>query len=134
MPSRGICCTVNLDIWYSIDGLYRPYHVPQDQLYDYISYSKYKRRQLSDRLAVARNKIQCNYIMPSAPNFEPAYISPARQEMIPPTSYQSSNCKSDTSEIFISSWYVKQNNLLPSINHLNQLTLRLKDGTKIMIV
>ncbi|UZO09461.1 uncharacterized protein OCT59_029684 [Rhizophagus irregularis] len=42
MPSRGIRCTVNLDIWYSIDGLYRPYHVPQDQLYDYISYSKHK--------------------------------------------------------------------------------------------
>src|SRR5436853_3056407 len=40
----------------------------------------------------------------------------------------------DISEIFISSWYAKQNNLLPSINHLNQPTLRLKDGTKIMIV
>ncbi|UZO23104.1 uncharacterized protein OCT59_015448 [Rhizophagus irregularis] len=134
IPSGGIRCTVNLDIWYSIDGLYRPYHVLQDQLYDYISYSKHKRHQLSDRLAIARNKIQCNYITPSAPNFEPAYISPARQEMIPPTSYQSSNCKSDTSEIFISSWYVKQNNLLPSINHFNQPILRLKDGTKIMIV
>ncbi|PKK58087.1 hypothetical protein RhiirC2_796883 [Rhizophagus irregularis] len=134
MPSRGIRCTVNLDIWYSIAGLYRPYHVPQDQLYDYISYSKHKRRQLSDRLAIARNKIQCNYITPSAPNFEPAYISPAKQEMIPLTSYQLSNCKSDTSEIFISSWYVKQNNLLPSINHFNQPILRLKDGTKIMIV
>ncbi|PKY38909.1 hypothetical protein RhiirA4_483845 [Rhizophagus irregularis] len=110
MPSRGIRCTVNLDIWYSIDGLYRPYHVPQDQLYDYISYS-------------------------NTPNFEPAYISPAMQEMILPTSYyQLSNCKSNISEIFISSWYVKQNNLLPSINHLNQLTLRLKDKTKIMIV
>ena len=71
---------------------------------------------------------------------------PARQEMISPTSYQSSNCKSNTSEIFISSLYAKQNNLLgplpyapsartlSSINHLNQPTLRLKDGTKIMIV
>ncbi|CAB4411241.1 unnamed protein product [Rhizophagus irregularis] len=37
---------------------------------------------------------------------------PARQEMISPTSYQSSNCKSNTSEIFISSLYAKQNNLL----------------------
>ncbi|RGB22433.1 hypothetical protein C1646_776106 [Rhizophagus diaphanus] len=101
---KGICYTVNLDIWYSIDGLYRPYHVLQDQLYDYINYLKHKRHQLFDRLAIARNKIQCNYIMPSAPNFEPAYISPARQEMISPTSYQSSNCKSNTSEIFISSW------------------------------
>jgi hypothetical protein len=41
--------------------------------------------------------------MPSAPNFEPACISPVRQEIISPTSYQSSNCKSNTIEIFISS-------------------------------
>ncbi|PKC51588.1 hypothetical protein RhiirA1_483412 [Rhizophagus irregularis] len=71
---------------------------------------------------------------------------PARQEMISPTSYQSLNCKSNTSEIFILSLYAKQNNLLgplpyapsartlSSINHLNQPTLRLKDGTKITIV
>ena len=72
--------------------------------------------------------------MPSAPNFEPACISPARQEMISPTSYQSLNCKSNTSEIFISSRYAKQNNLLPSINNLNQPVLALKDGTKITFV
>ncbi|PKC54089.1 hypothetical protein RhiirA1_477990 [Rhizophagus irregularis] len=42
--------------------------------------------------------------MPSASNFEPAYISPARQEMILPTSYQSSNCKSDTTYIKIERW------------------------------
>ena len=77
MPSRGIRCTVNLEIWYSIDGLYRPYHVPQDQLYDYISYSKHKRRQLSDRLAIARNKIQCNYIMPSG-SIKPKNIVPIK--------------------------------------------------------
>ena len=41
-----------------------------------------------------------------------------------------SNCKSNTSEIFISSRYAKQNNLLPSINNLNQPALRLRDGTK----
>ncbi|RGB24679.1 hypothetical protein C1646_772734 [Rhizophagus diaphanus] len=52
MPSREIRCTVNLNIWYSIDRLYRLYHVLQDQLYNYISYSKHKRRQLSDRLAI----------------------------------------------------------------------------------
>jgi hypothetical protein len=45
-----------------------------------------------------------------------------------------SNCKSNTSEIFISSQYAKQNNLLPSINNLNQPALRLKDGTKITFV
>ena len=77
MSSRGIRCTVNLDIWYSIDGLYRPYHVPQDQLYDYISYSKHKRRQLSDRLAIARNKIQCNYIMSSG-SIKPKNIVPIK--------------------------------------------------------
>ena len=37
-------------------------------------------------------------------------------------------------KIFISSLYAKQNNLLPSINHLNQLVLRLRDGTKVTIV
>ncbi|PKY58358.1 hypothetical protein RhiirA4_512204 [Rhizophagus irregularis] len=127
MPSRGIRCTVNLDIWYSIDGLYRPYHVPQDQLYDYISYSKHKRRQLSDRLAIARNKIQCNYIMPSAPNFEPACISitSGNQEVISPTSYQSSNCRSNIGKLFISSQYVKQP---------KGTVLRLGDGTEITVV
>ena len=53
-------CTVNLEIWYTIDECYRPYHIPRNQFYDYISYSKHKRFQLSDRLAIARNKIQCN--------------------------------------------------------------------------
>jgi hypothetical protein len=75
--------------------------------------------------------------MPSVPNFKPACISPTRQEMISPTSYQSSNCKSNTSEIFISSRYAKQSNLLPSINNLNQpkgTALRLRDGTKITFV
>ncbi|EXX60043.1 uncharacterized protein OCT59_013820 [Rhizophagus irregularis] len=65
--------------------------------------------------------------MPSAPNFEPACISvtSGNQEMIPPTSYQSSNCKSDTGEIFISSRYAKQP---------KGTALRLKDGTLITIV
>ncbi|PKY45505.1 hypothetical protein RhiirA4_460107 [Rhizophagus irregularis] len=62
MPDREICCTVNLEIWYSIDEGYKSYHILQDQLYDHISYLKYKRCQLSDRLAIAKNKIQCNYI------------------------------------------------------------------------
>ncbi|RGB36022.1 hypothetical protein C1646_741956 [Rhizophagus diaphanus] len=43
--------------------------------------------------------------MPSAPNFEPAYISPAGQEMVSPTSYQSSAPNETISEIFISSRY-----------------------------
>ncbi|PKC54076.1 hypothetical protein RhiirA1_478023 [Rhizophagus irregularis] len=72
--------------------------------------------------------------MPSAPSFDPTYIPPARQEMVSPISHQSSNSKSNTSEIFISSWYAKQNNLLPSINNHNQPALRLRDGTKITFV
>ena len=79
-------------------------------------------------------------IIPSTPNFEPACISPTRQETILPSSYQSSSSSQRrseqgiTSEIFISSWYAKQNNLLQSINHLNQLALRLRDGIKITFV
>ncbi|GBC48094.2 hypothetical protein GLOIN_2v1486967 [Rhizophagus irregularis DAOM 181602=DAOM 197198] len=66
--------------------------------YDYdthlISYEAY----LSAKATIAENTI------PSTPKFEPACISvtsAGNQEMIPPTSYQSSNCKSDTGEIFI---------------------------------
>ncbi|PKY36165.1 hypothetical protein RhiirB3_458195 [Rhizophagus irregularis] len=69
--------------------------------------------------------------MPSASNFEPACISSIRQKMISPTSYQSSNCKSNTSEIFISSQYAKQNNLLP---FTKGTVLKLRDGTKVTIV
>ena len=77
MPGKEICCTVNLKIWYSIDKLYRPYHVLQDQLYDYINYSKHKKCQLSDKLAIARNKIQCNYIMLSG-SIKPKNIVPIK--------------------------------------------------------
>jgi len=75
--------------------------------------------------------------IPSAPKFEPVYITNTGQEMISPVLHQSSNCKSNTSEIFISSRYAKQNNLLPSIDHLNRNgvpALRLRDGTKITFV
>ena len=107
-------------------------HSEKDKLasisYDYdtrtIGYETYKQ----DKITIAEN------IMPSAPSFEPAYIPPARQEMVLPVLHQSSNCKSNTSEIFISSRYAKQNNLLPSIDHLNQPALRLRDGTKITFV
>ncbi|UZO07064.1 uncharacterized protein OCT59_027367 [Rhizophagus irregularis] len=70
--------------------------------------------------------------MSSAPNFEPTCISP--------TSYHSSGpsqrCSEPgvTSKVFMSSLYAKQNNLLPSINHLNQPVLKLEDGTEITIV
>jgi len=74
--------------------------------------------------------------MPSAPNFEPAYIPPARQEIVSIRNLWNdrSNCKSNTNEIFILSRYTKQNNLLPSINNLNQPALALKDRTKITFV
>ncbi|PKY46621.1 hypothetical protein RhiirA4_461531 [Rhizophagus irregularis] len=50
---------------------------------DHWNYSCFK----AETATIAKNT------MPSAPNFEPACILPARQEMISPTSYQSSNCK-----------------------------------------
>ena len=55
----------------------------------------------------------CNTI-PSAPDLNPFHVSPARQEMILPTSYQLSNWprgvthRSDTGKLFISSLYVNQ--------------------------
>ncbi|PKY60066.1 hypothetical protein RhiirA4_483333 [Rhizophagus irregularis] len=57
----------------------------------------------------------------------------------PPLKYQDSerdepHLLTPSNELFISSLYAKQNNLLPSINHLNQPVLRLRDGTKITIV
>ncbi|EXX79372.1 hypothetical protein RirG_006250 [Rhizophagus irregularis DAOM 197198w] len=100
-------------------------HSEKDKLalvsYDYdthlISYEAY----LSAKATIAENT------MPSAPKFKPACISvtSGNQEMIPPTSYQSSNCKSDTGKIFISSQYAKQP---------KGTALRLRDGTLIMIV
>ncbi|CAG8786126.1 4609_t:CDS:1, partial [Cetraspora pellucida] len=84
-----------------------------------ISYEAYKQVKIT----MAENT------MPSAPNFEPAYISPARQEMISPTSYQSSNWprgamhRRNTGKLFISSLYVKQP---------KGTVLRLGDGTEIM--
>jgi hypothetical protein len=63
--------------------------------------------------------------MPSAPDLNPFRVSPARQEMIPPTSYQSSNCKSDTGKLFISSLYV---------NQPKGTVLRLEGGTEITVV
>ncbi len=80
MPGREIRCTINLDIWYSIDGSYRPY-VPEDQLYDYVSYSKHKRRQLSDRLTITRNKVQYNYIVPSR-SIKPKNIVPIKSRTL----------------------------------------------------
>ena len=59
MSDRKTHCTVNLDIWYTINECYRPYYILLDQFYDYISYSIHKRYQLSNRLAITRNKIQC---------------------------------------------------------------------------
>ena len=69
--------------------------------------------------------------IPSAPKFEPAYITNTGQEMISPTSYQSSNWprgamhRSDTGKLFISSLYV---------NQPKGTVLRLGDGTEITVV
>uniref|UniRef100_U9T4J4 Uncharacterized protein n=1 Tax=Rhizophagus irregularis (strain DAOM 181602 / DAOM 197198 / MUCL 43194) TaxID=747089 RepID=U9T4J4_RHIID len=97
-------------------------HSEKDKLasisYDYdsrtIGYETYKQ----DKMTIAEN------IMPSAPSFKPACISvtSGNQEMISPNSYQSSNCKSDTGEIFISSQYAKQP---------KGTMLRLRDGREL---
>src|SRR6185437_12233797 len=88
-------------------------HSKKDKLasvsYDYDGRSTGYKAYLSAKATVAENT------MPSAPNFEPAYIPPARQKMVSPTSYQSSAPNETISKIFISSRYAKQNNLLPSI-------------------
>jgi len=60
-----------------------------------------------------------NYIQSK---FEPACISPTRQEMVSPISHQSS---SDTGELFISSLYAKQP---------KGTTLRLRDGRVLTVV
>ncbi|EXX55762.1 hypothetical protein GLOIN_2v1805110 [Rhizophagus irregularis DAOM 181602=DAOM 197198] len=89
--------------------------------YDYDTRSVSYETYLSAKATIAENT------MPSAPKFEPACISvtSGNQEMIPLTSYQLSNCKSDIGEIFISSRYAKQP---------KGTALRLRDGTLIMIV
>jgi hypothetical protein len=54
-----------------------------------------------------------------------------------PTSYQFLNCKSNISRLFISFLFAKQNNLLSSINYLNQpkgTILRLKNEIEITII
>ena len=100
-------------------------HSEKDKLasisYDYDARSVSYEAYLSAKATIAENT------MSSAPNFEPACISvtSGNQEMIPPTSYQSSNCKSDTGKIFISSRYAKQP---------KGTALRLKDGTLITII
>ena len=93
----------------------------KDLMKNHWNYSCFK----AETTTMAENTI------PSAPNFEPACISPTRQEMILPTSYQSSGLKGITSDIFILSQYAKQNNLLPSTKGT---VLRLRDGTKVTIV
>ena len=93
---------------------------------DKLASISYDTRSLSyeDYYAQAKATIAENTI-PSAPKFEPACISPARQEMVLPISHQSSNYKSDTGELFISSLYVKQP---------KGTVLRLGDGTEITVV
>ncbi|PKC57881.1 hypothetical protein RhiirA1_471814 [Rhizophagus irregularis] len=104
-------------------------HSEKDKLasisYDYDTCTILYEAYAQAKVTIAENT------MPSASNFEPACISSIRQKMISPTSYQSSNCKSNTSEIFISSQYAKQNNLLP---FTKGTVLKLRDGTKVTIV
>ena len=87
--------------------------------YDYDAHSVNYEAYLLAKATITEN------IMPSASNFEPVCNSPTRQEIISPTSYQSSNCRSDTGKLFISSLYIKQP---------KSTVLRLGNGTEIIIV
>ncbi|GES95234.1 hypothetical protein GLOIN_2v1502715 [Rhizophagus clarus] len=104
-------------------------HSEKDKLasisYDYDARSVSYEAYLSAKATVTKNT------MPSAPDLNPFRVSPARQEMIPPTSYQSSNWprgvthRSDTGKLFISSLYV---------NQPKGTVLRLEGGTEITVV
>jgi hypothetical protein len=65
---------------------------------------------IDSRLSNYEAYAQAKASMPTAPNFEPAYIpvTSGNQEMVSPTSYQSSAPNETISEIFISSRYAKQ--------------------------
>ncbi|CAB4473490.1 unnamed protein product [Rhizophagus irregularis] len=104
-------------------------HSEKDKLalisYDYDARSVSYEAYLLAKATMAKNT------MPNAPDLNPFRVSPARQEMIPPTSYQSSNWprgathRSDTGKLFISSLY---------INQPKGTVLRLEDGTEITVV
>ncbi|CAI2180557.1 15997_t:CDS:2, partial [Funneliformis geosporum] len=85
MPVRDYLCTVNMNICYSIDGGYRSYHVPQNQLHNYISYSEHKRRQLSDRLKPARQMTPApmTIVKEMCENFITSFIDHNIQNTIP---------------------------------------------------
>ncbi|PKK56882.1 hypothetical protein RhiirC2_827575 [Rhizophagus irregularis] len=100
-------------------------HLEKDSLAS-ISYDRDTRTYNYESYAQSKATVAKN-TMPSAPNFEPACISVTsdNQEMVSPTSYQSSNCRSDTDKLFISFQYVKQP---------KGTVLRLGDGTEITVV
>ena len=89
--------------------------------YDFDTHTILYKPYAQAKVSMAKNT------MPSAPNFEPVCISPAMQEMISPTSYQSSSVhKSESAgELFVSSQYVKQP---------KGTVLRLRNGTVITVV
>ena|SRR6266498_3564570 len=93
--------------------------------YDYNTHTILYKAYLLTKATMAKNT------MSNASNFEPACISPIRQKIILPTFYKSSNCKSNTSKIFISSQYIKQKNLLLSTKGI---VLILRNETKVTIV
>src|ERR1041384_5886919 len=121
------------------------FHSRHAVLYDAKSWSDHKRRQLADRLSrqeLAEKQLQqelaerqkCDLLnIQRQKGFH--QIVNNGQKMYPLYLPQIDRSKEvNTSKIFISSQYVKQNNLLASINNLNQSALRLRDGTKITIV
>ncbi|RIA88883.1 hypothetical protein C1645_825656 [Glomus cerebriforme] len=98
-------------------------HLEKDKLasvlYDYDSYLTGYKAYFLAKVIVTKNTI------PNTLNFKPACISPVRQEIIPLTSYQLLNCKSDIGEIFILSQYAKQPK--ESDEELTDITSRILD-------
>jgi len=69
--------------------------------YDYDTCTIFYKAYIQAKVSMVKNTIS------SASNFKLACILPIRQEIISLTSYQLSNCKSDTDKIFILFQYAK---------------------------
>jgi hypothetical protein len=138
----------NSDYRYSMEfGIFvkEGFHSRHAVLYDAKSWSDHKRRQLANRLSwqeLAEKKLQQElaerqkYVLLNIQRrkgFHQIVNNDRKMHSLYLPQIDRSK-EGNTNEIFISSLFAKQNNLLSSINYLNQPALRLKDGTKITFV
>jgi len=108
MPNSDYKYSMQLGVF--VQEGYHSKYIPSENLYDSKRWSDHKKRQLTDRLswqelAETEKHLQINRSRESA-----------EQKMISPISHYALNQKFRTlngCEIFISSLYAKQNNLLP---------------------